>query len=91
MIRLKGTDRSGILWCLSPLKNLVHVNFCELKILFSTKVTAILPAFHGREILPSTSDSASDKLFAESFLSTLILMSQAGLYLFALPELIRNC
>lgn len=85
-MRLKGTDRSGILWCLSPLKNLVHVNFCELKILFSTKVTAILPAFHA-----STSDSASDKLFAESFLSTLILMSQAGLYLFALPELIRNC
>ena len=66
-MRLKGTDRSGILWCLSPLKNLVHVNFCELKILFSTKVTIILPAFHGREILPSTSDSASDKLFAETF------------------------
>lgn len=61
-MRLKGTDRSGILWCLSPLKNLVHVNFCELKILFSTKVTAILPAFHA-----STSDSASDKLFAETF------------------------
>ena len=59
---LKGSDRSGILWCLSPLKNLVHVNFCELKILFSTKVTAILPAFHA-----STSDSASDKLFAETF------------------------
>lgn len=61
-MRLKGTDRSGILWCLSPLKNLVHVNFCELKILFSTKVTAILPAFHA-----STSDSACDKLFAETF------------------------
>lgn len=61
-MRLKGTDRSAILWCLSPLKNLVHVNFCELKILFSTKVTAILPAFHA-----STSDSASDKLFAETF------------------------
>lgn len=61
-MRLKGTDRSGILWCLSPLKNLVLVNFCELKILFSTKVTAILPAFHA-----STSDSASDKLFAETF------------------------
>ena len=61
-MRFKGTDRSGILWCLSPLKNLVHVNFCELKILFSTKVTAILPAFHA-----STSDSASDKLFAETF------------------------
>ena len=61
-MRLKGTDRSGILWCLSPLKNLVHVNFCELKILFSTKVTAILPAFHA-----SASDSASDKLFAETF------------------------
>ena len=61
-MRLKGTDRSGILWCLSPLKNLVHVNFCELKILFSTKATAILPAFHA-----STSDSASDKLFAETF------------------------
>lgn len=61
-MRLKGTDRSDILWCLSPLKNLVHVNFCELKILFSTKVTAILPAFHA-----STSDSASDKLFAETF------------------------
>ena len=61
-MRLKGTDRSGILWCLSPLKNLVHVNFCELKILFSTKVAAILPAFHA-----STSDSASDKLFAETF------------------------
>ena len=48
--------------------------------------SAILPLFKGPEVLSSASDKA--KCFAETFLRTLILMTQVSLYLFSLLELI---
>ena len=48
--------------------------------------SAIPPLFNGPEVLSSASDKA--KLFPESFLRTLILMTQVSLYLLSLLELI---
>ena len=42
--------------------------------------------FNGPEVLPSASDKP--KVFVESFLTTLILMTQVSLYLFSLLGLI---
>ena len=44
------------------------------------------PLFNGPEVLSSASDK--EKLFAETFLETLILMTQVSLYLLSLLELI---
>ena len=48
--------------------------------------SAILPLYNDPEVLSSTSDK--EKLFAENFLRTLILMTQLFLYLFSFQELI---
>ena len=60
--------------------NLALGTFGRWLILFSTKVT---------EVLSSASDKA--KYLLKTFPITLILMTLVSLYLFTLPELIRNC
>ena len=49
-------------------------------------ISAVPPLFNGLEALSSASNKA--KLFAKTFLITLILRSQGSLYLFSLLELI---
>ena len=51
--------------------------------------SAIPPLFNSLVVLSSASDKA--KLFAKTFLKTLILMTQVSLYPFSLLGLIRNC
>ena len=48
--------------------------------------SAIFPLFNGPEVPSSTSDKG--KLFAKTFLRTLILMTWVSLYLFSHPELV---
>ena len=68
-------------------RNLVLRTFGELLTVFSTKgKSAMPPLFNGPEVLSSASDK--EKLFAETFLETLILMTQVSLYLLSPLELI---
>ena len=71
-------------------RNLAHVTFDELLIVFSIKVIRVnlLYLFYCFKVLSSGSDKT--KLSVENLLITLILMTQVLFYLLSFLNLIRN-